>query len=174
MTTQNVTLPISGMTCANCAMNIERSVRKLPGVEAAAVNFAAERAEVSYDAASLQVSDLVASVEKAGFKVPTAKVELAVTGMTCANCAMNIERTLGKINGVTEASVNFAAESAAATYAPGRVAPAKIVEKIRSAGFGVPTSKVEFAVTKMSCACCCCCTRPKEREPANCRRASCW
>ena len=76
MATQSITLPISGMTCANCAMNIERSVRKLPGVEDADVNYAAERAEVTYDAAKLQVPDLVASVEKAGFKVPTSRVEL--------------------------------------------------------------------------------------------------
>ena len=137
MATQTVTLPISGMTCANCAMNIERNVRQLPGVEEAAVNFAAERAEVSYDAARLQVSDLVASVEKAGFKVPTARVELAVTGMTCANCAMNIERALtNKTPGVAEATVNFAAESAAVAYFPGTTGVGDIVAAIEKAGFG--------------------------------------
>ncbi len=137
MTTRTITLPISGMTCANCAMNIERSMRKLPGVEEAAVNFAAERAEVAYDAARLQVADLVASVEKAGFKVPTARVELAVTGMTCANCAMNIERTLAKRTpGVARAAVNFAAESAAVDYFPSAAGVGDIVAAIEKAGFG--------------------------------------
>ena len=58
MASRSVTLPISGMTCANCAMNIERSLRKLPGVAEAAVNFAAEQAEVTYDASRLDVPEL--------------------------------------------------------------------------------------------------------------------
>jgi len=137
MATESVTLPISGMTCANCAMNIERSVRKLPGVEAASVNFAAERAEVAYDPAQLKVADLVARVEKTGFKVPTAKVELAVTGMTCANCAMNIERALTRrAPGVARAAVNFAAESASVEYFPSATDLSSIVGVIEKAGFG--------------------------------------
>ncbi len=137
MAIQSITLPISGMTCANCAMNIERSVRKLPGVEDAAVNFAAERAEVAYDVTKLQVADLVAGVEKAGFKVPTARVELAVTGMTCANCAMNIERTLNKRTpGIARATVNFAAESAAVDYFAAATDIVAIVAAIEKAGFG--------------------------------------
>ena len=48
MTEQKLTLPITGMTCANCAANIERVVKKLEGVAEANVNFAAESAAVSY------------------------------------------------------------------------------------------------------------------------------
>ncbi len=137
MATRTITLPISGMTCANCAMNIERSMRKLPGVEDARVNFAAERAEVAYDASRIQVADLVAGVEKAGFKVPTTRVELAVTGMTCANCAMNIERALAKRTpGVARAFVNFAAETAAVDYFPSDADVGDIVAAIENAGFG--------------------------------------
>ena len=137
MATRTITLPVSGMTCANCALNIERSLRKLPGVENASVNFAAERAEVAYDAARIQVADLVAGVEKAGFKAPTARVELAVTGMTCANCALNIERTLAKRTpGVARAAVNFAAETASVDYFPTAADVGDLVAAIERAGFG--------------------------------------
>ncbi len=137
MTTRTITLPVSGMTCANCALNIERSLRKLPGVENASVNFAAERAEVAYDAARIQLADLVAGVEKAGFKAPTARVELAVTGMTCANCALNIERTLAKRTpGVARATVNFAAETASVDYFPTAADVGDLVAAIERAGFG--------------------------------------
>ncbi len=137
MATRTITLPVSGMTCANCAMNIERSVRKLSGVEDASVNFAAERAEVAYDAARIQLAELVAGVEKAGFKVPTSRVELAVTGMTCANCAMNIERTLSKRTpGVARAMVNFAAETATVDYFPSTADVGDVVAAIEKAGFG--------------------------------------
>jgi Cu+-exporting ATPase len=40
MEDRQITLPVSGMSCANCAMNIERGVKKIPGVREAAVNFA--------------------------------------------------------------------------------------------------------------------------------------
>ena len=47
--TRTVTLPITGMTCANCVGTIERGLRKLDGVEVANVNLASERASVEFD-----------------------------------------------------------------------------------------------------------------------------
>ncbi|MBL0714249.1 MAG: copper-translocating P-type ATPase [Desulfosarcina sp.] len=144
MEPKTLSLPISGMTCANCAMNIERSVRKLSGVQEAAVNFATERADVAYDPARIHPLDVIASVKKAGFGVPTARVELALTGMTCANCAMNIERALSKrIPGVTEVSVNFAAESAAVQYLPSEIGIDDIVAAIEKAGYGATAPEDE-------------------------------
>jgi P-type Cu+ transporter len=64
------TLPIVGMTCANCASTIERQVRKLPGIAAANVNLANERLSVSYDNAVLQRDEIIARVRKAGYDVP--------------------------------------------------------------------------------------------------------
>ena len=64
-----ITLPITGMTCANCAATVERTLRKTPGVAEASVNFASERATVRYDAASVAVEDLTRAVERAGYGV---------------------------------------------------------------------------------------------------------
>ncbi|MCP4215178.1 MAG: heavy-metal-associated domain-containing protein, partial [bacterium] len=87
MNTQ-VSIPVTGMTCANCAMNIEKSVKKLSGVSEAGVNFATEAASVVFNANVIGVSDVVGQIKKAGFGVPFANIEFPVTGMTCANCAM--------------------------------------------------------------------------------------
>jgi len=95
MTQQKFTLPITGMTCANCAANIERGVKKLKGVAEANVNFAAESAAVSFDPQQLQLKDVVEKIHNSGFAVTTTKLEMPVTGMTCANCAANIERYCG-------------------------------------------------------------------------------
>jgi Copper chaperone len=46
---QQVTLPILGMTCANCVAAVERGLSKVDGVDAAVVNLSSERASVSYD-----------------------------------------------------------------------------------------------------------------------------
>ncbi len=64
------TLPITGMTCANCAATIERNVRKLPGIEVANVNLANERLSITYDPTSVSHDDIVARVRKAGYDVP--------------------------------------------------------------------------------------------------------
>ncbi len=137
MAEKNTTIPVTGMSCANCAMNIERALKKIEGVSEASVNFAAENASVVYDPKKATPSDLVAKIKSAGFDVPAARAELAITGMSCANCAMNIERALKrKIDGVLDASVNFASERATVEYVPALSDLDDIVAAIEGAGFG--------------------------------------
>ncbi len=134
---QTLTLPVTGMTCANCAMNIDRGLKKLPGVTEASVNFAAEQASVTIDSKQTTAADVVRQIEKLGFHVATAHIDFALTGMTCANCAMNIERTLGKkVPGVIDARVNFAAERAAVEYLPSMATAEDLVAAVEKAGFG--------------------------------------
>ena len=137
MSEQKYTLPITGMTCANCAANIERAVKKLDGVADASVNFAAENAAVSFDPHEIQLQDVVEKIMKSGYGVTTAKIEMPVTGMTCANCAANIERALNKkTSGVLNASVNFASERVLVEYVPGVIDVEDIVGAIEKAGYG--------------------------------------
>ena len=56
MANQTITLPIGGMTCANCAMNIEKGIKKLSGVFKTNVNFAAEQAAIVFDSKQSQCS----------------------------------------------------------------------------------------------------------------------
>ncbi len=62
----HVDLAISGMTCATCAVRIEKSLNKLDGV-AATVNFAGEQAAVSFDACRVSVDDLIGAVKRIGY-----------------------------------------------------------------------------------------------------------
>lgn len=136
MVDQKVTFPITGMTCANCAMNIERTVKKLDGIKDANVNFAAEQAVVAFDPKLLHLSDIVDNIHGSGYTVAKTKVELPVTGMTCANCAMNIERALNrKVPGVVNASVNFATERVYVEYVPSITNIDEIVSAIKKAGY---------------------------------------
>ena len=138
MTDQTVRLPVTGMTCTNCAANIERNLKKLSGVRDAGVNFASEEASVTFDAEATGVPGLIRRIEDMGFGVATAHVDLPVTGMTCANCAANIERALNrKVPGVVKASVNFATERASVEYLPSLADLDTIVSAIEGAGYGV-------------------------------------
>ncbi|MFZ5572595.1 MAG: heavy metal translocating P-type ATPase [Thermodesulfobacteriota bacterium] len=139
-----VMLPISGMTCVNCAANIERSLRKMNGVSHAEVNFAAERATVSFHPESVNSGQIAARIEQAGYKVPTVRKEFSILGMTCSNCAMNIERVLAKkIPGIRNATVNFAAEMLQVEYIPTISSPDDIIEAVRKAGFSATASSGE-------------------------------
>jgi P-type Cu+ transporter len=65
---ENITLPVTGMTCANCAMTIERTLKKkVPGVVNASVNFATERASVEFSPETVSIDQIVAAIEKAGY-----------------------------------------------------------------------------------------------------------
>ena len=65
-TDTSVTLDITGMTCASCVRRVERALAKVPGVETASVNLAAETARVTFGA-EVPLETLVAAVEKAGY-----------------------------------------------------------------------------------------------------------
>ena len=66
-TSEQVDLPITGMTCASCANRIERKLNKLDGVQAS-VNYATEKAAVSFDPEHVSAEDLLKAVESAGYQ----------------------------------------------------------------------------------------------------------
>ncbi len=137
MSEQAIHLPIGGMSCANCAANVERSLMKLAGIRETSVNFASESAQVRFDSGQVKVADLVDTIKRAGFKVPTGHVDLPVTGMTCANCAANIERALSqKVEGVVAAAVNFASEHASVDFLADQVTVDDLVAAVEKAGYG--------------------------------------
>jgi P-type Cu+ transporter len=136
MSEQTLNLPITGMTCANCAANITRTVSKLDGVTNANANFAAENAMVSFDTDKIDSNDIIHKIHDIGFKVPMSRKEMPVTGMSCANCAANIERTLNKkVEGVISASVNFASERLLVDYIPSIVSFDIILAEVKKIGF---------------------------------------
>ena len=133
-----LTLPVLGMTCANCAVSVERNARKEAGVTEAAVNLASEKVTVVFDPSLTKPQALIDRIERAGYRVPTATIDLPITGMTCANCSAAVERTLNaRVPGVVEAVVNLATEKATVRYVPGAVTRADMVAAIERAGYGV-------------------------------------
>ena len=103
-------LPISGMTCTSCAGRVERALAKVADVASVSINLASEQARVEAPADSLE--QLVSAVSAAGYEVPSKRLELALSGMTCASCAGRIERALAQQPGVLSVSVNLASERA--------------------------------------------------------------
>lgn len=66
-----VVIPVAGMKCSKCAMNIERSLKRLDGVQSAAVDFDKKQVDVAYDENKLTPARLVDEIKKIGFEPGT-------------------------------------------------------------------------------------------------------
>ncbi|AMQ06395.1 heavy metal translocating P-type ATPase [Sporosarcina sp. FSL K6-1540] len=135
MATSEKTLQITGMTCAACANRIEKGLSKIEGVEKANVNFALESSTIVYDPAKTNVNEFKARVEKLGFNVVQEKVAFDISGMTCAACATKIEKRIGKMDGVSNASVNFALETIAVEYDSKQVETTEMITAVKKMGY---------------------------------------
>jgi P-type Cu+ transporter len=133
--TKQLTLPITGMTCANCVATVERNLKKLDGVNTAVVNLSSERATVDFDSSKLGVPDMIARVQRAGYGVATGEADLVIKRLADDNDARRLEKTLVNLEGVLEAQVNYAAEKARVRYVPTVITQAELRRAVSSAGF---------------------------------------
>ncbi|MCL1630678.1 heavy metal translocating P-type ATPase [Sporolactobacillus sp. CPB3-1] len=131
---------ITGMTCAACSNRIERMLNRVDGVSAH-VNLALEKAKVDYDDQKIRPADLSEKIEKLGYGVASSRVELSITGMTCASCATRIEKGLNRLPGIRSAVVNLTTESAMVDYQPGFTEPEAMIEKINKLGYHAAMKK---------------------------------
>ncbi|CAN5878504.1 heavy metal translocating P-type ATPase [soil metagenome] len=95
----------------------------------------------------------VPTIQAPPTQAPTGRsVRIPIEGMSCASCASKIETALSAIPGVTKASVNFAAEEASVTLAPG--AAPDLAGAVEDAGYRMRERDVELAIEGMHCASC--------------------
>ncbi len=134
-----VTLKITGMSCATCAQTITKVLMKQEGVEKVEVNLASEKAVINYDPEKIDLETIIQEIEKIGYGVvrDTREVIFAITGMTCATCVQTIEKVTKKMPGVIEAAVNLNAERGRFVYDPTQVSPEEIKKAIENIGYTV-------------------------------------
>lgn len=128
---------VEGMTCATCALTVEKALGKLEGIQEASVNLANERVSLEYDDKVLNFADMEAAVDKAGYHlIRDLKTEtFDIEGMTCATCALTVEKAVGKLPGMDSSSVNLATEKLTVTYDPRNLYPSQIIEAVTKAGY---------------------------------------
>ncbi|MBN2405399.1 MAG: heavy metal translocating P-type ATPase [Coriobacteriia bacterium] len=140
----DVSFAVTGMTCASCAAVIEKTLSRREGVDMAAVNLAAEKLRVRFDPAMIDRDAIVQAVADAGYgalpldaetTAQVGKATLAITGMTCASCAQIVEKVLGRLDGVTSAQVNLAAETATVEFDPTILGPDELIVGVEESGY---------------------------------------
>jgi len=132
---KQLTLPITGMTCANCVASVERNLKKVDGVQVAVVNLSSERATVEFDPAVASLPALIARVERAGYGVAAGEANLSIRRMSDDNDARRLEKALSGLEGVLSAQVSFAGERARVNYIPTIVSQSELRQAVAAAGF---------------------------------------
>ncbi len=140
MAEREITLPVLGMTCANCARAIERALKKTK-VRDAHVNFATEQAKVSYDENNIGIPEIIKAIEDAGYRVPITSLDIHIHGMSCASCAQAIEKGIRQVLGVLDVWVNPITNTAKVTFVKGLTNPQGILDAIKALGYGASFSK---------------------------------
>jgi len=82
------------------------------------------------------------------------RLDLPITGMSCASCAAHIQKGLSQLKGVVSASVNFGAEKATVIYDKSLVSVDNFISVVKDLGYNVSISKITLPIRGMSCASC--------------------
>lgn len=131
-----IELPIAGLTCATCVATVENNLQGVPGVSDVHVNFALNKAHVTYDPAQSDVGQLVGAVKKAGYQVGATDMRLRLTpDLHCASCVDLIENALHRVPGVLAANVNPGTNTVQISYVPEQVNFAAIQTAVESTGY---------------------------------------
>lgn len=128
-------LPVTGMTCTNCARAINQNVGKLPGIKEANIDFASEKLTIEFDPSQITERDIISCIQHIGYGVAIGKTDLPITGLQDQTDANTLSKILTKQNGVLSVNVSFGTEHATLEYIPGVTSIAELAVVIRKAGF---------------------------------------
>ena len=135
MTSRTTHLDITGMSCANCSGTIQDTLESLDGVSKADANFATDEGSVTYDPDEVSLQEIYEAIDEAGYGIVSETVSIAISDMTCANCAETNETALENTPGVVTAEVNYATDEAQVTYNPAEVSLNTLYDAIEDAGY---------------------------------------
>ena len=134
---KKVLVKIGGMHCAGCVNSIQRRVSTLHGVTKVEVNLANERASLEYDPAQVGMDAIEKAIHEIGYRVLYERVSLGIEGLTDSSDAQRLEQTLGRMEGIRSAAVNYASSQASVEYNPALVSLADVRRKVADSGYTV-------------------------------------
>jgi len=97
------TIKISDIDCAACVARLDEAIRGIPGVQSAAVNYAAGSADIVFDEAAVSLDDVARKIRRTGYGVPVEEAELSVPAGGAERAAQALRGVFGVINVQTDA-----------------------------------------------------------------------
>ncbi len=133
---ETLIFPIKGMMCASCAATVEKTAAKSTGVEKSSVNLATEKLQVEVDK-DFDLISLKEAIKDSGYElvIPEKRQTFLIKGMTCASCAATVEKVVGNLPEVTQASVNLATEKMTVAMEDTPEITEKIQQAVKEAGY---------------------------------------
>jgi copper ion binding protein len=130
-----VQFQVSGMTCTACEKNISNTLAALEGVSETAACAESKSVTVQFDTAKAKEKNLVAAIEKAGYKVERETVQIKVAGLKGADCSNKVSAKLAKLDGVQQQKVCHVGQVAVVTFDPHQTTRDQVIASINDSGF---------------------------------------
>lgn len=131
--TQHYVLPVSGMSCAGCVGRVEKALAQVPGSTNVQVNLVTQQASLTIPTAQLKT--VMATLQGAGYPVPSNTLEFQVNAMHCGSCVGQIEQGLSSIPGVRQVVANLATSRVHVTVAQGLDLQDALLQKVQHIGY---------------------------------------
>jgi Cd2+/Zn2+-exporting ATPase len=130
---------IEGLDCGDCAVKLEKGIKKIKGVVNAQVIFASAKMKVTYDGSIVATEDIVKSVSGFGYLAKLVRVSAGhpgvhkmvfkVAGLDCADCAAKLEKRIFSMAGVCSAQVIFVTGKLIVEHMITETAIVKVIEQ---------------------------------------------
>jgi len=134
---KTISLKIGGMHCANCALTIEKRLKKIKGVDNAEVSLASEKALVTFDPSLVPLEILEKAIKEVGYEVVYESVILRVSGLSDATDAKAVEERLSSLEGVKQVSADHVLGKVFIEYNPALLSLADLERTLESLGITV-------------------------------------
>ncbi len=142
---KDISLRILDMECAACVARLDRALEKLPGVQRAAVNYAAASALITYDEGATDLAAIAARVRRAGFRVPVEKQDLLPAEADALRAVFGVKHVAVQADGtltaylwpigVLDAAVSFWRVELTVRYDPQIVTEAELRRVLSDCGY---------------------------------------
>ncbi|RME95255.1 MAG: copper chaperone [Verrucomicrobia bacterium] len=131
------TYQVEGMACSACESKVAKALGAIEGVKSPSACSKSKVAKVAFDPTKVEDRQLVAAIEKAGFKVKAETIQVSVEGMHCNACSAKVAKAVASLPGVQKEEVCHQSKKAVITFDPRKVDSRKILAAIESSGFKV-------------------------------------
>jgi Cd2+/Zn2+-exporting ATPase len=136
---------IEGLDCPDCALKLEQSISKIPGVTWVSLNYATSKIWFEYEPEEVTCEHILSAIKKAGYKYSEPEISSVTTdittssftldGLDCPDCALKLQKKVSKCNGVHEVLVNFSTSSMIVKHEVNTINRAGIINAVDESGY---------------------------------------
>ncbi len=136
---------IEGLDCPDCALKLEQALAKIPGVTWVSLNFATSKIWFEYEPEVINREQILAAISRAGYRfrepeiaavAPAASASsFQIKGLDCPDCAAKLQKRISLLEGVHEASLNYASATLLVRHDTEKTGRADILAALEEAGY---------------------------------------